>query len=138
VALPSYAAVIVRNLRAVRARKGLEQRDLVERMRALGFTNWHRQTLSRIEQGQRNLLAGELLGLVVALEVTMPRLLEPQPDDKLAAFPDDKPLPVRYLQWLVWGEGTARSLIIWQGNVPVRREVTASWGNGDQPPEEDD
>src|SRR5689334_22593535 len=72
----------MRNLRAVRVRKKLEQRDLVERMRLLGFENWHRQTLSRIEQGHRNLLAAELLGLAYALETSIEVLLAPAVDER--------------------------------------------------------
>jgi transcriptional regulator with XRE-family HTH domain len=114
VALPSYAAVIVQNLRAVRVRKGLEQRDLVERMRDLGFTNWHRQTLSRIEQGHRNLLPGELLGLVVALETSWGNLLFPAAGEmRIVGLPNGHPviLPLQHEM----PEGLAEP-VWWDGN----------------------
>lgn len=87
VATASYADVIVRNVRAERARRGLEQRDLVERMRALGLANWHRQTLSRVERGERRLLAEEVMALAIALETTVSELMVPHDDDAQIVFP---------------------------------------------------
>src|SRR5437016_5771650 len=43
----SYSDVILENIRAVRARRQLDQADVSERMRALGYTSWHRQTLGK-------------------------------------------------------------------------------------------
>jgi transcriptional regulator with XRE-family HTH domain len=77
----SYADVIVRNLLARRAWLKLGQADIVARMRGLGFTNWHRQTLSRVEQGDRRLVAEELLGLSLALETTISKLMSTEEED---------------------------------------------------------
>lgn len=113
---PTFADVIVRNLRAQRARMKLGQADVVERMRALGFTNWHRQTLSRIEQGQRKLLAEEILGLSLALEIEMANLLLPVPGEvRLVALPAGQ-LVILPLQHELPG-GVAGS-VLWDGNKP--------------------
>jgi transcriptional regulator with XRE-family HTH domain len=130
----SYADVVLRNIRAWRARQKLGQADVVERMRALGFTNWHRQTLSRIEQGERRITVEEILGLAYALDVTVRRLLEPQPDDQRIDLPGGKSVEVQSVRLLV--AGTHPHTFVWQGNVPVPREVTGWWGDGDHPPEE--
>ena len=36
-------------------------------MRALGFTNWHRQTMGKVERGDRRLLAVEVMALARVL-----------------------------------------------------------------------
>jgi transcriptional regulator with XRE-family HTH domain len=130
----SYADVVMRNIRAARARQKLDQADVVERMRALGFRNWHRQTLSRIEQGERRVTFEEALGLAFVLDVTVRQLLEPQPGDQRIELPGGEPVEVRDVRLLV--AGTNPHTFIWQGNVPKRREVAGSWGDGEQPPEE--
>ena len=45
------------NIRATRARKKLDQADVSERMRKLGYTSWHRQTLGKVDRGERKLAA---------------------------------------------------------------------------------
>ena len=73
----SFSDVIVRNIRTLRARKGLDQGDVVEAMRKLGFSNWHRQTMSKIELGQRRVALEELLGLAVVFNTSWGSLLFP-------------------------------------------------------------
>jgi transcriptional regulator with XRE-family HTH domain len=128
----SYTEVLARNIRATRSRRGLSQADVVERMRALGFTAWHRPTLGNIERGSRGVRAEELVGLARALEVTMSRLLEPQPEDKQVELPNGEPFSVRSVRMLV-AEGNDHA-ILWKGNVPLRREGWAGWeGDPDAP-----
>ena len=74
---PSFSDVIMRNIRTQRVRKGLDQGAVVEAMRKLGFTNWHRQTMSKIELGQRRVTLEELLGLVVVFKASWGSLLFP-------------------------------------------------------------
>lgn len=71
------------NIRATRARKKLDQADVSERMRKLGYTSWHRQTLGKVDRGERKLAASELLGLAYALETNIPVLLSGPPDDEV-------------------------------------------------------
>lgn len=130
----SYADVVMRNIRAWRARQKLDQADVVERMRALGFKNWHRQTLSRIEQGERRITVEELVGLAIALDVTMHQLLGPQPNDKQIELPNGEPVSVRAVRLLV--TGTNPHTFVWKDNVPAQRKVTAGWaGDPDMPGE---
>jgi transcriptional regulator with XRE-family HTH domain len=131
----AYGEVLARNVRGIRSRKGLGQKSLAARMRALGYTAWFTQTVGKAERGDRRITAEEVFGLAVALEVTMRQLLEPQPDDKLVALPNGESMPVRHVQLLVAGTGNPHPFI-WQDDVPVPREVTGWWGEGDHPPEE--
>jgi transcriptional regulator with XRE-family HTH domain len=134
VADASYADVIVRNIRALRARKRLGQGDVVERMRNLGYTTWHRPTLGRVERGERRLFAEELLGLAAALDVTMHQLLEPQPDDQRVEFPGGASVDVQAVRLLV--TGTNPHTFVWKDNVPALRQVAAGWaGDPDMPGE---
>lgn len=77
VAYISYDDVLAGNIRAARAQAKLSQDSVVERMRHLGYENWHRQTLSKIEGGTRRVLAREVVGLALVLETTLPSLLGP-------------------------------------------------------------
>ena len=66
---------IIDNVRAYRARRRLDQADVVMAMRALGYTNWHRQTMSKVERGERRLLAEEIIGLARVLATFPAHLL---------------------------------------------------------------
>jgi len=84
----SYDEIVAANIRAARARAGLDQAVIVERMRALGFRTWHRQTQGKVERGERRLLgAGELMALAWCLGTTVFELLKPADTDGLARFP---------------------------------------------------
>jgi transcriptional regulator with XRE-family HTH domain len=84
----SYDEIVAANIRAIRARAGLDQVVIVERMRALGFTTWHRQTMGKVERGERRLLGlDELNGLARALEVSLFELLKPPETATLVRFP---------------------------------------------------
>ena len=63
------------NIRAARARKRLQQSDVVAGMRALGFSEWHRQTVSRVERGERRVLAEEICALATVLETSVAALM---------------------------------------------------------------
>jgi hypothetical protein len=75
-----------------------------------------------------------LHGLARALEVTMRQLLEPQPDDKQVELPNGESFSVRSVRLLV--AEVNDHAIYWKDNVPVRRQVTAGWGDGDHPSDE--
>jgi transcriptional regulator with XRE-family HTH domain len=84
---PTYSDVLAQNIRAARSRKRLGQANVVARMRALGFDQWHRQTMGKVERGERRLLAEEMLGLAIVLETSLGGLLDPSPDDRFVALP---------------------------------------------------
>lgn len=77
----SYSDVIARNIGAVRARRRLDQGRVVARMKALGFPNWHRPTLGKVERGERRLFAEELLALAYALDTSIEALMAPATDE---------------------------------------------------------
>ena len=83
----SYDEILAANLRAARARAGLDQAVIVERMRALGHTTWHRQTMGKIERGERRLLAAEVMALAWVLETTLAALMSPAREDGEVRFP---------------------------------------------------
>jgi transcriptional regulator with XRE-family HTH domain len=68
------------NIAAARARRRLGQADLAERMRALGY-KWLRQTAGDVETGRRQLRAGELYGIAMALEIPVTTLVIPWADE---------------------------------------------------------
>src|SRR5262245_23223449 len=112
----SYSDVLTSNIRALRARKKFDQGDVVERMRNLGYENWHRPTLGRVERGERRLFAEELPGLVLALEAPWGNLLFPAagelrmmslPNHRLVILPLQHEMP----------EGITG--LRWEGNKPV-------------------
>jgi transcriptional regulator with XRE-family HTH domain len=77
-----YGDLIARNIRAVRARRQLDLRNVEARMRALGFEKWHRGIMGKIERGERRLLAEELLALAYALETSIEALVAPALDER--------------------------------------------------------
>ena len=83
----TYAEVLERNVRAARVRIGLDQEQLARRMRALGYSAWVRQTVTRVERGGRRLTAEEIPGLGFALETSVAVLLDPTPDDESVELP---------------------------------------------------
>jgi transcriptional regulator with XRE-family HTH domain len=128
----SYGDAILENIRATRARKKLDQRDVSERMRNLGYTSWHRQTLGKVERGERRLAASEVIGLALALGTNTSVLLGGPPDDVIEL--GGIQLSGEEVTSLASGRNS-RS-IVWKGNVPSRREVVAGWaGDPDMPGE---
>lgn len=70
------AEVIAENIRGQRGRMRLSQGRVAARMKALGF-KWHYQTVGAIERGDRSLYAEEMVALALALQTTVPLLLQP-------------------------------------------------------------
>lgn len=109
------AAQIMENIRAERARRDLDQGDVQERMRMLGYS-WHRPTVGKLERGERRLLAEEVAPLAVALDATMSDLMLPRKDGVFFVFPSGvKIAAVRMLS----NDGS----LTWDtGNKPVMSE----------------
>lgn len=110
------ADVLTRNVRAARARRGLEQELVASRMRALGFSVWVRQTVARVEGGKRRLTADELFGLALALETRLTALLEPVRDDGPITLPSGQTMLFLTVHQLVWGG--SEFTVSWNGDVP--------------------
>jgi transcriptional regulator with XRE-family HTH domain len=107
----TLGTLLASNIRAARSRIGLDQADVTTRMRKLGFGTWHRQTLGNIETSKRRVTAEEVIGLALALETTIPRLLEPLAEDGWVQMPS--------------GELVAPSVIadLARGRVPGTHEM---------------
>jgi transcriptional regulator with XRE-family HTH domain len=129
-----YAAVLAANIRAMRSRRGLGQEALAKRMRGLGHGEWVRQTVGATERGRRKLTVGEAVSMAAALDTTAVALMVPSPDDKSVSFPSGAAIAGKSMQGLISGHNDHP--FVWQDDVPVPREVTAWWGDGDHPPEE--
>jgi transcriptional regulator with XRE-family HTH domain len=126
-----YAKVVGRNISAARGRLQASQTSLAKRMRSLGY-EWHQQTLANAEKGTRRVDASELLGLTLALDITMRQLLEPQPMDKQVELPGGESFSERTVRLLI-AEVNSRP-IYWKDDVPVRRQDWAGWeGDPDAP-----
>ena len=113
----SFDEIVAANIRAARARAGLGQALIVERMRALGFTTWHRQTLGKIERGERRLLAAEVMALAWVLETTISALLAPTDADRLVEFPSGGVIAVASVRRSI--EGHNDEAVRWDGDRPV-------------------
>jgi hypothetical protein len=118
----SFADVIVANIRGIRARKALDQADVAERMRGLGYANWYAQTVGKVEKGERRLLASELVGLTLALQTTIPDLLAATDDAVSVA---GGAVEARSAANLAHGrnDGAVR----WDGNKPVLGRPVYAW-----------
>jgi transcriptional regulator with XRE-family HTH domain len=112
----TYAEVLARNVRAARARKGLEQEPVAARMRALGFSAWRRQTVASVEKSSRRLTAEEVLGLALALETRLTLLLEPARDDGPIGLPSGQSMLFLTVHELIWGG--SELTVSWNGDVP--------------------
>src|SRR6266516_2930725 len=123
--MAAYDEVLARNARAYRSRKGIGQERLAARMRALGYTAFLRQTVSKVEKGERRLSAAEVLGLALALEIRMSQLLEPQAGDNQIELPNGEPLSERTVRLLV--AEVNDHAIYWKDDVPVMRRTVAGW-----------
>jgi 8-oxo-dGTP diphosphatase len=119
-------AVLAGNIAAARARRRLDQQDLADRMRALGW-KWVRQTVGQVENNGRRLTAGEILGLAICLETTVPRLLAPLREDEWVELPNGMSLSVGAVIALVTGEAPASDSLVgsirWYKNTPARAVV---------------
>lgn len=114
----SYGDRLVQNISAERVRKKLDQGQVAARMRALGFTNWHRQTLGKVERGERRLLADELLWLAVAMDITVSVLTTARDEDGPVEAPAGLAIPARRT---LFDDGSVR----WDGDRPVLSSATA-------------
>lgn len=115
-ASPTYGDVLAQSIRAARSRKRLGQANVVARMRALGYDQWHRQTMGKVERGERRLMAEEILGLALALETSIGALLDPVREDQFVELPGRQLVDVMTVLRSVrhFNDG----LVYWQGDEP--------------------
>jgi transcriptional regulator with XRE-family HTH domain len=115
----AYNDLIVANIRAAIGRRGLTHEDLAERMRQLGYSSWIRQTVSNTIRGKRKLIAEELLGISIAVDVSIVSLMLASADDPAAVtIPSGEVVGIE--RWMA-GFGTTGPRpwqVVWDGNTP--------------------
>lgn len=115
----SFNDVLAANIRSARTRLRLEQESVAARMRALGYAYWTRQTLSKVERGNRRVLAEEVPGLAVALGRTVSRLMAPVDEDgAVRLYGDGPPISALFLRLSAVGQ-TPAGEVEWDGDKPV-------------------
>jgi transcriptional regulator with XRE-family HTH domain len=102
-----YADVLARNVRAARARARIGQAEVAAVMSKMGFGAWVRQTVTKVERGERRLTAEEVLGLSIALRTTIAALMMPQNEDNGIMLPSGYILPGSSVQASVSGYSPA-------------------------------
>ena len=113
----SYDEIVAANLRAARARAGLDQAVVVERMRALGYTTWHRQTMGKVERGERRLLVAEVMALAWVLDTNLPALMSTASGDGEVRFPAGDAISARSIALLALAHND-RS-VTWEDTKPT-------------------
>jgi 8-oxo-dGTP pyrophosphatase MutT (NUDIX family)/transcriptional regulator with XRE-family HTH domain len=109
------AEILAGNIAAARGRRRLQQADLADRMRALGW-KWVRQTVGEIENGRRRVSSDELIGLSYALETDVGNLLLPAPGEvRIAALPAGHLVILPLQHEMPDGMGAS---VLWDGNRP--------------------
>ncbi|MGW5402690.1 helix-turn-helix domain-containing protein [Streptomyces sp. NPDC003952] len=73
-------ALIASNVRATRARLGIQQQDLADRL------GWARPTVSDLERGKRRVTVDDAANICVALEIDLAELLRGADADVFRAF----------------------------------------------------
>lgn len=111
----TYDEVLLRNFRAARAAAELDHGRLAARMQALGY-NWTRQTVSKVERRVRAIQVEEILGLSLAMETTIGRLMAPTDEDKLVELPSGAGITVEAARMSAFGR--ILHYILWDGDTP--------------------
>lgn len=95
-------AILAGNIAAARVRRRLQQQDLADRMRALGW-KWVRQTVGEVEKNNRRVTPDELVGLAASLETTVQYLMSPQLFDGPVELPAGVSLTAGQVRSLIFG-----------------------------------
>jgi transcriptional regulator with XRE-family HTH domain len=115
--------ILAGNVAATRVRRRLQQQDLADRMRVLGW-KWVRQTVGEVENGRRRLTAEEVFALSVALETSIPALMAPVDDDRAIVFPSGLEISATAIKMLA--QGLTNIGATWYGDNKVVLNVPAA------------
>jgi hypothetical protein len=110
---PAYGQVLGRNVSAARGRMQLPQSALAGRMRDLGFP-WKQQTVAVVEKGRRRATAEEILGLALALDTTIARLMSASEEESEVKLPAGQVIGAVTVERLA-GRGVNDRSILWDG-----------------------
>jgi transcriptional regulator with XRE-family HTH domain len=114
---PTFPQWFARNFRAARAAAGFHQGDVAGRMNDLGFKEWRRQTVARVERGERKVSAEEAYWLSYVLGTTVTRLMAPSEDEHWVAVPDGRTIHAQHARQRM--RSTGDGAIQWDGNKAV-------------------
>lgn len=114
---PSYADLLARNLRAARAAARISQVEVAERMNSLGFPEWRRQTVARVEKAERKTSAEEVFWLSYVLGASVARLMVPTEDDHWVAAPNGKVIHAQHAIGRMRSTGDAA--VRWDRNTAI-------------------
>ena len=123
---PSYADLLARNLRAARAAARISQAEIAERMNSLGFREWRRQTVARVEKAERKMSAEELFWLSYVLSASVMRLMSPTEDDHWVAAPNGRTIHAQHAAQRM--RSTGDGAIRWDRNMAVFMPEQAGFG----------
>jgi transcriptional regulator with XRE-family HTH domain len=84
----TYGDLFAANLRAARARAGIAQTTVADRMNRLGFEGWDGSKVSRAERGKTPVEVADLLGLAICLGCTLRDLVGEAAPDAQISFAD--------------------------------------------------
>jgi transcriptional regulator with XRE-family HTH domain len=121
----TFTEWFARNFRAARAAAGHHQGDVSERMNGLGFKEWRRQTVARVERGERRVSAEEAFWLAYVLDTSVARLMSPTEDDHWVAAPNGKTIHAQHARQRMRSTGDAA--IQWHDNTPEFMPDHAGW-----------
>lgn len=119
-------AILADNIAAARVRRRLQQQDLADRMRALGW-KWVRQTVGEVEKNKRRVTPDELVGLAASLETTVQYLMSPQLFDGPVELPSGVSLTAGQVRSLIFGFGPNDEEIRGSGVQDVRDGRAIRW-----------
>jgi transcriptional regulator with XRE-family HTH domain len=132
---PSYADLLARNLRAARAAARISQADVAERMNDLGFPEWRRQTVARVEKAERKISAEEVFWLSYVFDASVMRLMSPTGDDHWVSAPNGRVIHAQHAMQRMRSTGDAA--VRWDGNRAVFMVEQAGFGPADDGGEPD-
>lgn len=126
--------ILAVNIRAARVRLGLDQKDVAERMREIGW-KWVRQTVGETEGGRRRLTADEVLALAACLETTVQQIMSPRQTDPPVELPSGRVLASIQVMGLISDQyrGSTDYTTRWVGNTFEQGwapDQVSSWGTG--------
>ncbi|MGO8960921.1 MAG: hypothetical protein ACLQFR_26650 [Streptosporangiaceae bacterium] len=115
-----YDVYVGRKAQTARSLADLSEEEVAERMRHLGYASWVTQTVRDAENGQYRMLAAEVLGLSLALEVSVTDLVQPTGGGQwIVRLPIGKKVPLRGFVPIGWDANTP---VTWPPYEKTRHE----------------
>ncbi len=98
-----YDVYVGQKVQRARSLAGLTEEAVAERMRYLGYASWATQTVCDAETGEYRMATAEVLGLSLALEVSVTDLVQPTDGEQwIVLLPIGKKVPLRGFVPIGW------------------------------------